>query len=156
MNAEHINVFIEAVQGVFAEVAQKQLVIGAKTVKDSNVTGKNVAVLIGITGEIRGSITINMNEDFAMQTASNMMCGMPVAELDDMAQSAIRELGNMMLGRVASLLEKQGKVIDITPPTLLMGKGITISNQISPTLVLSFNEGANVAVMDMDVAIKEV
>ena len=155
MNAEYINVFIEAVQGVFAEVAQKQLVIGAKAIKDSNVTGKNVAVLIGITGEIRGSITINMNEDFAMQTASNMMCGMPVEQLDDMAQSAIRELGNMMLGRVAFLLEKQGKVIDITPPTLLMGKGITISNQISPTLVLSFNENDCVGVMDMDVAIKD-
>ena len=155
MNAEYINVFIEAVQGVLAEVAQKQLMIGAKTIKENNVTGKNVAVLIGITGEIRGSITINMNEDFAMQIASNMMCGMPVAALDDMAQSAIRELGNMMLGRVASLLEKQGKFIDITPPTLLMGKGLTISNQISPTLVLSFNEGANVGVMDMDVAIKD-
>ena len=156
MNAEYINLFIEAVEGVFSEVAQKQLTIGAKSIKETNVTGKSVAVLIGITGEIRGSITINVDEAYAMNVASNMMCGMPVTSFDDMAQSAIREMGNMLMGRVAALVEKKGKIIDITPPTLLMGKGLTISNQFSPTLVLSFNEGEQIDVVDLDIAIKEV
>lgn len=156
MNAEYINLFIEAVTGVFREVAQKEIVIGAKSVKQSNVTGKNVAVIIGITGEIRGSITINMDEEYAMGIASQMMCGMPVEAFDEMAQSAIREMGNMLMGRVAALIEKKGKIIDITPPTLLMGKGLTISNQISPTLALSFNEGTQTDVLSLDIAIKEV
>lgn len=155
MNAEYINLFIEAVEGVFKEVAQKDISIGAKSIKEQNVTGKNVAVLIGITGEIRGSITINMDEAYAMGVASQMMFGMPVEAFDDMAQSAIREMGNMLMGRVAALIEQKGKIIDITPPTLLMGKGLAISNQFSPTLVLSFNEGGQANVLDLDIAIKE-
>ena len=85
-----------------------------------------------------------------------MMCGMPVETFDEMAQSAIREVGNMTMGRVASLVEKKGKTIDITPPTLMSGAGMSISNQITPTLVISFSDAKNGGEIDLDIAIAEV
>ncbi len=44
--------------------------------------------------------------------------GMPVTELDDMATSAISELGNMIMGNAATIFSTKGIVIDITPPTV--------------------------------------
>ena len=59
--------------------------------------------------------------DVAKDVASRMMMGMPVAEIDDMAKSALSELGNMIMGNAATLLANNDLKIDITPPTLGMG-----------------------------------
>ena len=60
-----------------------------------------------------------------------MMMGMPVMELDDMARSALSELGNMMMGNAATLLFNNNISIDITPPTLLLGSAIISSAETS-------------------------
>lgn len=155
MNAEHINIFISAVTQVFEEIVQTNLTIGSKSVKSGNTYEKNVIVLIGITGQVRGSIALSMDVEYAKATASKMMCGMPVEVFDEMPQSAIREMTNMMMGRVASLFEKMGIVIDITPPTLMTGEGLIISNEITPTLVLGFNDVTGVNVIDLDISITD-
>ncbi len=156
MNVEYINLFISAVAQVYEETIQTTLTIGNKSVRSGNSYSKNVVVLIGITGQVRGSVTVSMDEAYAKQIASKMMCGMPVDVFDEMPQSAIREMTNMTMGRVASLFEKMGVVIDITPPTLMTGQGIQISNEITPTLVLGFNDGANENVMELDISIMDV
>ena len=91
--------------------------------------------------------------EYAKEIASRMMCGMPVDVFDEMPQSAIREMTNMMMGRVASLFEKINVVIDITPPTLMTGVGLSISNEITPTLVLGFNDATGNNVVDLDISI---
>lgn len=155
MNAEYINIFIEAVTQVFQETAQTVLSIGNKSVRQGTAYDKNVVVLIGITGEVRGSIAASMDVEYAKGIASKMMYGMPVDTFDELPQSAIREMINMMMGKVASLVEKRGKVIDITPPILMTGDGLSISNQVTPTLVLSFNDHEAASAVDLDIAIKE-
>ena len=50
-----------------------------------------------------------------------MMMGMPVENLDDMAISAISELGNMIMGTAATMLSENGVIIDITPPVVELG-----------------------------------
>lgn len=47
--------------------------------------------------------------------------GMPVSEFDDMARSAISELGNMVMGNAATILSNNNVMIDITPPTIITG-----------------------------------
>lgn len=155
MNAEYINLFISAVAQVYEETAQTTLTIGNKSIRTGNVYGKNVIVLIGITGQVRGSVTVTMDEEYAKSIASKMMCGMPVDVFDEMPQSAIREMTNMTMGRVASLFEKIDVAIDITPPTLMTGEGISISNEITPTLVLGFNDGSNENVIELDISIMD-
>lgn len=156
MNAEHINIFIGALTGVFQEIAQVNLSINSKGVRSNNKYDKNVVVLVGITGDVRGNIALSMDESYAKGVASSMMCGMPVEVFDEMAQSAIREMANIMMGRVASLFEEVGVMIDITPPTLMTGEGITISNAISPTLILGFNDenNPNQNVVELDITVK--
>jgi len=50
-----------------------------------------------------------------------MMMGCEVNELDDMALSAISELGNMIMGNAATIFSQNAKLIDITPPTAVKG-----------------------------------
>jgi len=56
------------------------------------------------------------------------MMGMPVNEIDEMAKSALSELGNMIMGNSATLLFNKGVKIDITPPSLVKGTAIEISS----------------------------
>ena len=68
MNAEYINLFISAVTQVFEEVTQKPLKIGNKSVRGNNTGyGKNVIVFIGITQQVRGSVTLSMDVEYANQ-----------------------------------------------------------------------------------------
>ena len=64
--------------------------------RDKNAVSRGVTVIVGFSKELRGNVVYNMDEDSAKFIASKMMMGMPVAEFDSMAQSAISELSNML------------------------------------------------------------
>lgn len=87
--------------------------------------------MLGVTGEISGQVCIVMENDVARDVASRMMMGMPVAEIDDMARSALSELGNMVMGNAATILSNSNVLIDITPPTLLTGNARITAPDIS-------------------------
>ena len=54
-----------------------------------------------------------------------MMMGMPVSEFDELAQSAIREMSNMLTARAATNFTQMGLDVDITTPQLSIGGDIT-------------------------------
>lgn len=105
-----------------------------------------IAVRLELTGDIVGCVIIRFNEDNAKKIASAMMMGMPVDTLDEMALSALAELGNMIMGGATVHLEEQGMHTDITTPTLLTG---TVNIQDTITIPL---ENDNLRVV-LDVAI---
>lgn len=127
MKAEYINPFIKASTEVLRTIVNVEFKTGAPYLKQSPLAPDNVMILVGITGEIRGQVTLSMKKQVAMDVASSMMMGMPVTELDEMSKSALSELGNMIMGNTATLLFNNGINIDITPPTLMMGDNLTIS-----------------------------
>lgn len=137
-------------------MAQMKVSLGGTSVRNGNAYEKNVIIVIGLTGQVRGNVSVSMDEAYAKGIASKMMGGMPVADFDDLAQSAVRELVNMTMGRVATLFEKEGKILDITPPTLMMGENLKLSNQISPTLVISLDEPNQKGAIDLDIAVADV
>ncbi len=89
-----------------------------------------IAVKLELTGDRAGTVLIRFNEENAKKTASAMMMGMPVEELDDMALSALAELGNMIIGGASIHLSEAGVNTDITTPTLLTGD-VDITDTIS-------------------------
>ena len=54
---------------------------------------------------------VAMASVFATTLCASMMMGMPVAEIDDMAKSALSELGNMIMGNAATLLSNSNLII---------------------------------------------
>ena len=116
-----INPFIEAVMHIMPQLGFQNITKGGLLVKDQFMESKGVTVLVGLTDAMRGNVAYNMTEETAKKIASTMMMGMPVPEMDEMAQSAISELTNMVTGNAATNFEKYGLKVDISPPTLIVG-----------------------------------
>lgn len=154
MNVEYINPFIEASQSVLMMMTGKKPNLKQVYLRKSPFQSDNIAVIVGLTGKIRGQVIISLNIESALAVASAMMGGMPVSELDDISKSAISELGNMIMGNTATLLASRGIGIEITPPSLLVGEKITIapSNMKTICVPLEIMDGN---LMEIDVSLEE-
>ena len=117
-----INPFIDAIMTIMPQLGFENIVKGRLSVGDQFVESKGITILVGLTDQLRGNIAYNMTEQTAMQIASKMMMGMPVASLDELAQSAISELTNMVTGNAATSFEREGLRVDISPPSMVVGE----------------------------------
>ena len=115
IKAEHLNPFLLSAKQVLQQVCNVDVQFGPISKDDFFVSGEPLFIMLGITGEITGQVCVVMGADTAKDIASRMMMGMPVDALDDMAKSALSELGNMMMGNAATLLSNNSVLIDITP-----------------------------------------
>ncbi len=121
MDARFINPVIDAFREIlpqlgFADIQRGKLSMGSNSVESLGVT-----VIIGMTKDLRGSVAYNMSEATAMTIASTMMGGMPVSQFDELPQSAISELVNMVTANSAIRFEQLGMQVDISPPSLVVG-----------------------------------
>ena len=135
INVEYINPFLMAATNIIKDICQIDMQVGKPYVKQTAFADDSVIIMIGITGEMRGSVIIALTYNKALEIASKMMMGMPVTELDEMATSAISELGNMIMGNAATILSTKGVGIDITPPTLCRGN-LTITQSYTKNICI--------------------
>ncbi|MCX7774459.1 MAG: chemotaxis protein CheX [Clostridia bacterium] len=154
MNVEYINPFIEASQSVLMMMTGNKPNLGQVYLRKSPFQSDNVAVIVGLTGKIRGQVVISLSTQSALSVASAMMGGMTVTELDDISKSAISELGNMIMGNTATLLASRGIGIEITPPSLLMGEKMMIAPANMKTICVPM-ELVNGSLMEIDVSLEE-
>ena len=136
MNIEYINPFIEASQTVLQQVASIDAKLGKVFLRSSPYKGEAIVIMVGITGKMRGQTIFTMSKQTAFKIASAMMCGMPVDELNEISKSALSELTNMILGNAATLLYNKGIGIEITPPSLLLGENLSISQSKMQTICI--------------------
>lgn len=126
MDVRFLNPFLVAVFEVLEKEVQAQIVKGKITLEKSAYTTEDVSILIGLTGQVEGMVIYGMSEDTAKSIVSRMM-GQDWHLLDEMAQSAIGELGNMITGHASMELSKEGFESRISPPMLIVGDGTLIS-----------------------------
>ncbi len=129
MKAEYINPFIEAAQAVFKTLLDIDAKVGKAYLKASPFSVSDMIIMIGVVGEIRGQVCVELNFETAGKIVSAMMGGMPVSDMDEIASSAIGELVNMIMGNTCTIFSRNKISIDITPPTILTGDKIRISNK---------------------------
>ena len=152
INVDHINPFLMAASTIMRDACQMEMKIGRPYVKTTEFQSDSVIIMIGVTGEMRGQVLISFTTPKACQVASGMMMGMPVPELDDMAMSAISELGNMIMGNAATILSTKGIGIDITPPTLCRG-AMKISQTYAKNICIPMSSDGSM-VLELDIALK--
>jgi chemotaxis protein CheX len=153
INVEYINPFISAAQTVLKDFSQIESSMGKPYLKQATYEGDILAVIIGITGVLRGQVILTMETETACYIASKMMMGMPVPELNDMAKSAVSEMSNMILGNAATIFSTKNIALDITPPTITLGNNLSFSVSDSKTICvpLTFNNYT----LEINIAIKE-
>ncbi len=151
MKQEYVNPFIKAAIEVLAQTTQLNFSTNSPSLRKSPFLPDEVLISLGIVGELKGKVILSMDKEIAKSIASKMMMGMPVAELDDMSKSALCELGNMIMGNVATLLFNAGVTIDITPPTLLTGNNIEVSAVDMVTICIPIEAEGHKLILDLSV-----
>lgn len=124
MDARLFSPFIEAVFQVLPSLGLQHVERGGLTLKEKLQATNEVTALIGLSRDLQGNVAISMSENTAKKIASIMMMGKPVETLDEMAQSAIAELANMLASSAMTALDQNGLAVGVSPPTLITGKNL--------------------------------
>jgi chemotaxis protein CheX len=133
MDVKYINPFIESFVTVMPQLGFGSTKKGNLSVKGKDITYSGVIIIVGLVGAIKGNVVYCIDMEDAKKIASTMMMGMPVDKLDDLAQSALSELTNMLTANAATCFSAMDIMIDISTPTLLHGNNVSVkmsSNQV--------------------------
>ena len=155
INVEYINPFLIAAKSVMKDFCNIEAAMGAPYVTKTVFEGEKVVIMVGITGQLTGQVIFSMSDTTACDIASHMMMGMEVSELNDMATSAISELTNMILGNSATIFSTKDKIIDITPPSVLMGTNMEISVSDSKTICVPLNYDDGNKTFELHIAVRD-
>ena len=121
-----INPFLESALGFLKQELNTEVKRGQLRLEASRSTSGEVNVAIGVTGDAEGIVIYSMSERTAKAMASAMM-GEPVPVFDELAESAIAEMGNIITGQATIRFEECGYECKLSPPTLVSGVGVVIS-----------------------------
>ncbi len=147
MDARMFSPFIDTFFQVLPGLGIKQVERGKLSLKEKLSAARDVTALIGLSGGLRGNIAITMDEATAKKIASIMMMGRPVETLDDMAQSAIAEMANMISANAMTIVGQNGFAMQVTPPTLITGEKIScIVSQVKSLNVEIYTEAGMIEI----------
>ncbi len=135
MRYTYIRPFTEAAQVVLEEVLAGRIAAGDIELSATTVAGRGVTTIVGITGEVDGRVLFDMAPDSAVRIAG-AMSGDAISGLNRFSQDSLAELAGMIVGRAVTMLNDAGHRLQVSPPTLLIGDNLTISNFQLETLVV--------------------
>ncbi len=127
MRVQIVNCYVSAASDVLAKETGDAVKRGGLELKANPYTTEDVTAMVGVSGDLAGSLYVSMNEATALALVSKMI-GQPTEALDLLAQSGIAELANVVAGSAGVALSAQGHKTDITPPFLIVGAGAKLSH----------------------------
>jgi len=151
MDASYITPFMTSIQNVFSTMFQLPVEIGEPRLKTGNTTTHDISGIIGVSGEMVGTIVLSMPSD-AAEAIVALFTGMQMdADSDDFAD-AVGELINMISGNAKA--EFQRKAVSISCPSVVIGAGHRVaSNSGTPCVVIPCNTDCGEVVLE--VALRE-
>ncbi len=139
MDVNRINPILDAVAGTLPQLGFQTVEKKAVTLNDHVLSWRGVMITIGMLGSVKGSIAIGMEMDSACRFASTMMMGMEVNELDELSQSAISEMANMVCANACTRFSQIGvNGVDISPPVMLVGAGGKVTLPVPKVISVAF------------------
>jgi chemotaxis protein CheX len=126
MRVELLNPFIIAAGEVLTKELGVKAIRGQLSLQRDTYVCDDITVLISLVGDIWGVAIISMGFDTAKAVVSHMLAE-TITDFNELAQSGIGELGNVITGQSATRLAQSGYNADISVPTMIVGKGSRIS-----------------------------
>jgi len=152
MKVEFVNPFIQAASEVLESELGGEARRGSLRMQKSAVTTDEVTALLGVTGAVAGVVLYSMSQDTARGIVSRML-GQDFEEFDELAQSGIGEMGNVITGRAGVLLAEAGFPSNITPPALVIGKNTMVTTLDLNRLVFPLE--TDVGTLEIQVVLRE-
>ncbi|WP_019554118.1 chemotaxis protein CheX [Propionispira raffinosivorans] len=150
MDVKFVNPFINAITTVLPQLGFLTITRGKLSTREKAMPSLGVTVLVGFTKSVRGNVAYNMTTEAACKIASTMMMGLPVATFDEMAQSAISELSNMVTANAATNLASMDFEVDISTPSLTLGDNFSVKISDIQYLVIEMDIDGNLIEINMD------
>jgi chemotaxis protein CheX len=122
-----INRYVSAAADVLAKETGAPVARRALELEANPYTTDEVTSVVGVSGAFAGSVYLSMSERTALGVVS-IMLGQETTVFDDLAQSGIAELANVVAGSAGVALSNDGHVTDISPPILVVGAGARMSS----------------------------
>lgn len=103
---------------------------GELEVIEGMISGKNANVLLGVTGDLKGSILFSFTDDMTLEMVK-IMSGMEMKTIDNFVSSALGEVANIIGGNALTNLTTYNYICDIVPPQIIVGeyKSISMANK---------------------------
>lgn len=154
MKAEYINPFIESAFVVFATMIKLEPVKENLYLKDDNKTTYDISGIIGIVGDLAGSVVISLPEDLALKIVSNFL-GEEKSVLDHEVIDGIGEILNMIAGGAKKIFSDRHKIrFKISVPSVIVGKNHSI-NRPSDLKFIGINFSVDKKLFSIEVSIKD-
>lgn len=127
MRVQLVNCYVAAAIDVLAKETGQPVERGGLKMEQNPYTTQDVTAMVGVSGDLAGSLYISMSEPTALGLIS-VMLGQRTDEFAELAQSGIAELSNVIAGAASVALAEGGHTTTITPPLLLVGAGARLSS----------------------------
>ena len=131
ISIEHVNPFLKATIETYSTMMGTEIKAGKPSLSRGTGMTYDISGVIGITGDIKGSVTMSFPTESALKSVSKFMCE-EVTEVNDDLRDAIGELANIVAGYAKKFLPFN---ISISLPTVISGEGLVIQE---PPDVFSF------------------
>ena len=139
MDAKLINPFLESTLHVLQTIAGINADKGKPYLKENNIAVGDVSGVIGLAGDMNGMISVTFTEKCILHIVTGMF-GEEMKELNDEIGDAVGEIANMISGQARQKLEAMGTNLQAAIPSVVMGKGHTITHVTKqPVVALPFS-----------------
>jgi chemotaxis protein CheX len=136
MRLDYIEPIIESAITVLAKFTGGAVERGDIKLHGNSSASKEVAAIIGMTGDVEGRIIIEMDNETAIAMAG-MMNHDIFTELNHLALDSLMELANIVVARAVSSLNDRGFLFRLTPPLIFTGANLSFFSSLSlETLII--------------------
>ena len=151
MDASYITPFMTSIQNVFSTMFQLPVEIGEPSIKTDNAATHDVSGIIGVSGEMVGTIVLSMPKDAAMSIVT-LFTGMEMDEDGEDFVDAVGELVNMISGNAKAEFQRKG--VSISCPSVVIGSGHRVSTP-SGTACVKIPCNTDCGEVVLEIAIRE-
>ncbi len=142
MDVKLINPFLNATLNVLETMAFIKADAEKPYLKKDNVAQGDVSGIVGITGDVKGTVSITFDELCILKIVSNMF-GEEMQEVNHEISDAVGELTNMISGKARQEIEKLGPLLHGAIPSVITGKSHKlISMAKGPKIAIPFKTDA--------------
>lgn len=152
MDVKFVNAFVGSIINVFKTMLDQDVKVEKPVLKTADLVTAEVSGVIGLSGEVQGSVVLSFEKEAACNIASKFAGTELTLESPDFSD-AIGELANMVAGNAKK--DFSGYEASISLPSVIIGKGHTVSqSKACPYLVIPCN--TDMGSFNVEVAINTV
>jgi chemotaxis protein CheX len=149
MDVKFINPFLNGTIEVMKKMAFVEPRPGKVYIKQTAVANGDVSGIIGITGDMIGSLAMSFGENCICHLIGSMV-GESYTEAGQEVFDGVGELTNMISGVARTYMEKEGLHVYAAIPSVVYGKNHTINHILkSPSIVIPFETDHGSFVVDV-------